>query len=109
MKFYFLECQQAQHTTVWLYTGEILTVNCLLQSPSEDQKALVDQACQQLTADNTELASAFIQKTAVEKAVSEMDKRMTNVSNDYMRNCYNKAKSTKVQSTLQNIFCTCKR
>ena len=52
----------------------------LLQSPSEDQKTLVDQACQQLTADNTELASAFIQKTAVEKAVSEMDKRMTNVS-----------------------------
>ena len=41
---------------------------------------LVDQACQQLTADNTELASAFIQKAAVEKAVSEMDKRMTNVS-----------------------------
>ncbi|XP_065914765.1 CCR4-NOT transcription complex subunit 1-like isoform X2 [Dysidea avara] len=49
----------------------------VMRSPSEDQKTLVDQACQQLTADNTELASAFIQKTAVEKAVSEMDKRMT--------------------------------
>ena len=33
----------------------------------------------QLSADNTELACAFIQKTAVEKAVPEMDKRLSEV------------------------------
>ena len=32
-----------------------------------------------MSADNTELACAFIQKTAVEKAVPEMDKRLSEV------------------------------
>ena len=32
-----------------------------------------------MSADNTELACAFIQKTAVEKAVSEIDKRLADV------------------------------
>ena len=36
--------------------------------------------CVQVSADNTELACAFIQKTAVEKAVPEMDKRLSEVS-----------------------------
>ena len=33
-----------------------------------------------MSADNTELACAFIQKTAVEKAVPEIDKRLAEVS-----------------------------
>lgn len=32
-----------------------------------------------IAADNTELATNYIQKTAVEKAIPEIDKRLTNV------------------------------
>ena len=42
-------------------------------------KQLIEQATHQLSADNTELACAFIQKTAVEKVVPEMEKRLTEV------------------------------
>lgn len=41
---------------------------------------MIEQASQQLSADNTELACAFIQKMAVEKAITEMDKRLSDVS-----------------------------
>ncbi len=41
---------------------------------------MIEQASQQLSADNTELACAFIQKMAVEKAISEIDKRLCEVS-----------------------------
>lgn len=44
------------------------------------QKELVDQAVTQLAQDNTELASAIIQKSAVEKALPEMDRRLSTVS-----------------------------
>lgn len=40
----------------------------------------MDQAAQVIAQDNTELACAFIQKTAVEKAIPEIDKRLTSVS-----------------------------
>ena len=40
----------------------------------------MEQAAHQLSADNTKLACAFIQKTAVEKVVSEMEKRLSEVS-----------------------------
>lgn len=40
---------------------------------------MIDQAAHQIGAENTELACAFIQKTAVEKAIPEMDKRLTEV------------------------------
>lgn len=43
-------------------------------------KLLIDQAAHQLSADNTELACAYIQKTAVEKVVTEMEKRLNEVS-----------------------------
>lgn len=43
-------------------------------------KGLIDQASQQISAENTELACAFIQKTAMEKAMPEMEKRLTEVS-----------------------------
>ena len=47
---------------------------------SVTQKDLIEQAAQVLAADNAELATAFLQKTAVEKAIPEIDKRLTNVS-----------------------------
>lgn len=40
----------------------------------------MDQAAAQLAQDNCELACCFIQKTAVEKAGPEMDKRLATVS-----------------------------
>ncbi|KAL4234231.1 CCR4-NOT transcription complex subunit 1 [Mactra antiquata] len=40
------------------------------------QKEMIEQAIQMIAQDNTELTSAFIQKTAVERAIPEMDKRL---------------------------------
>ena len=51
----------------------------LFQSPTEELKVLIDQAAHQISAENTELACAFIQKTAMEKATPEMDKRLAEV------------------------------
>ena len=51
----------------------------LLQGATQPQKELIEQAAQVLAQDNTELACAFIQKTAVEKAIPEMDKRLATV------------------------------
>ncbi|XP_011168409.1 CCR4-NOT transcription complex subunit 1 isoform X1 [Solenopsis invicta] len=42
------------------------------------QKELVEQAASVVAADNMELACAFVQKTAIEKAIPEMDKRLLN-------------------------------
>lgn len=50
-------------------------------------KGLIDQASQQISAENTELACAFIQKTAMEKAMPEMEKRLTEVSSHYICKC----------------------
>ena len=41
---------------------------------------MIEQAASVISEDNTELACAFIQKTAVEKALPEMDKRLTTVN-----------------------------
>jgi hypothetical protein len=43
-------------------------------------KELVEQAATIAAQDNMELACAFIQKTAIEKAIPEIDKRLLNVS-----------------------------
>lgn len=40
------------------------------------QKELAEQAANVVAADNMELACAFVQKTAIEKAIPEMDKRL---------------------------------
>lgn len=44
------------------------------------QKEAVEQAAQHLSNDTVDIACAFIQKTAVEKAIPELDKRLTQVS-----------------------------
>ena len=46
--------------------------------PTLQQKELAEQAANVIAADNMELACAFVQKTAIEKAVPEMDKRLMN-------------------------------
>ena len=51
----------------------------LSQSPSEELKVVIEQAANQISADNTELACAFIQKSAIEKATPEMDKKLAEV------------------------------
>ena len=40
---------------------------------------MIEQAANMVAEENTELACAFIQKTAVEKALPEMDKRLATV------------------------------
>ncbi|KAJ8667643.1 hypothetical protein QAD02_009306 [Eretmocerus hayati] len=45
---------------------------------SPQQKELAEQAANVVASDNMELACAFIQKTAIEKAIPEMDKRLLN-------------------------------
>ena len=45
---------------------------------------MIEQAASAISDDNTELACAFIQKTAVEKALPEMDKRLTTVTLDLL-------------------------
>lgn len=47
-------------------------------STTPQQKELVEQAASVVAADNMELACAFVQKTAIEKAIPEMDKRLLN-------------------------------
>lgn len=42
---------------------------------------MIDQACTMCANDNLELACAFVQKTATEKAVIEIDKYLKIVSN----------------------------
>ena len=50
------------------------------QGATQQQKDMIEQAAQVIAQENTELASAFIQKTAVERAIPEMDKRLATVS-----------------------------
>lgn len=45
---------------------------------------MIERAASAISDDNTELACAFIQKTAVEKALPEMDKRLTTVTLDLL-------------------------
>ncbi|XP_053809293.1 CCR4-NOT transcription complex subunit 1 isoform X8 [Vidua macroura] len=47
-----------------------------LRAASQQQRDMMEQAAAQLAQDNCELACCFIQKTAVEKAGPEMDKRL---------------------------------
>jgi len=46
---------------------------------SGTQKQLIEEAAQMIATDNAELATAFLQKTAVEKAIPEIDKRLSHV------------------------------
>ncbi|KAL5022887.1 hypothetical protein ScPMuIL_002042 [Solemya velum] len=47
-----------------------------LRGANQSQKELIEQAAQMIAQENTDLACAFIQKTAVERAIPEIDKRL---------------------------------
>ncbi|KAF8774617.1 CCR4-NOT transcription complex subunit 1 like protein [Argiope bruennichi] len=47
-----------------------------LRNPTPQQKELTEQAAEVVATENLELACCFIQKTAVEKALPEIDKRL---------------------------------
>ncbi|KAJ8302566.1 hypothetical protein KUTeg_018962 [Tegillarca granosa] len=47
-----------------------------LRGATQQQKELIEQSAQVIAQDNTELACAFIQKTAVERAIPEINKRL---------------------------------
>lgn len=49
-----------------------------MMGTTPQQKELAEQAANVVAADNMELACAFVQKTAIEKAIPEMDKRLLN-------------------------------
>lgn len=62
----------------------ILTCKCLQfvflpQAPTPQQRDMMEEAAARIAQDNCELACCFIQKTAVEKAGPEMDKRLATV------------------------------
>ena len=54
------------------------------QGATIQQKEAIENAAQIISEENTELACTFIQKTAVEKALPEMDKRLASVSCGYI-------------------------
>nr|KAG5712160.1 hypothetical protein BaRGS_014510 [Batillaria attramentaria] len=47
------------------------------RNPSQQQKEMIDQCAQAIASEVAEFCTAFIQKTAVERAVPEMDKRLS--------------------------------
>lgn len=55
-----------------------LKQNFITAGITPQQKELVEQAANVIAADNMELACAFVQKTAIEKVVLEIDKRLMN-------------------------------
>ncbi|XP_076110950.1 CCR4-NOT transcription complex subunit 1-like isoform X1 [Mytilus galloprovincialis] len=53
-----------------------LRIDANFQGATPQQKEMIEQAAQQVAQDNTELACVFIQKTAIEKAIPDIDKRL---------------------------------
>lgn len=51
-----------------------------LQGATPQQRELADSVATNIAEDNMELACAFIQKAAIEKAIPEIDKRLLSVS-----------------------------
>lgn len=51
----------------------------VVQAPTPQQREMMEEAANRIAQDNCELACCFIQKTAVEKAGPEMDKRLATV------------------------------
>ena len=51
---------------------------------NQPPKDMLDQACSAIANEVVDICTAFIQKTAVERAVPEMDKRLASVSSYFM-------------------------
>ncbi|XP_066142150.1 CCR4-NOT transcription complex subunit 1 isoform X1 [Euwallacea fornicatus] len=71
-----ITCRDQLMTSINTHLKQILNAN--LVTPSIQQKEMIDQASSIIATDNMELACAVVQKTAVEKAIPEIDKRLTN-------------------------------
>lgn len=53
-----------------------LRIDSNYQGATQQQKDMIEQAAQVVAQDNTELGCVFIQKTAIEKAIPDIDKRL---------------------------------
>ncbi|CAG9826421.1 unnamed protein product [Diabrotica balteata] len=69
-----ITCREQLITAISTHLKQALLTNMV--SPTVQQKEMIDQACSVVASDNMELGCAFIQKTAVEKAIPEIDKRL---------------------------------
>ncbi|CAH0545815.1 unnamed protein product [Brassicogethes aeneus] len=71
-----ITCRDQLLTSINTHLKQALLAN--LGTPTVQQKELIEQAAGVVATDNMELACAFVQKTAVEKAIPEIDKRLIN-------------------------------
>lgn len=69
-----ITCRDQLMTSINSHLKQILNTN--LVTPSIQQKEMVEQAANIIASDNMELACAIVQKTAVEKAIPEIDKKL---------------------------------
>ncbi|KAJ8950014.1 hypothetical protein NQ318_002425 [Aromia moschata] len=69
-----ITCREQLLAAINTHLKQALLAN--LVTPSVQQKEMIDQAANVIANDNMELACAFVQKTAVEKAIPEIDKRL---------------------------------
>lgn len=69
----------ASLTFVRVFILECLLECLFFQAPTPQQREMMEEAAARIAQDNCELACCFIQKTAVEKAGPEMDKRLATV------------------------------
>lgn len=69
-----ITCREQLLTAINTQLKQALIANMV--SPSVQQKDMIEQASNMIANDNMELACTFVQKTAVEKAIPEIDKRL---------------------------------
>lgn len=69
-----ITCRDQLLSSINTHLKQILNAN--LVTPSIQQKDMIDQAASIVANDNMELACTIVQKTAVEKAIPEIDKRL---------------------------------
>lgn len=69
-----ITCREQLLTAINSHLKQALLTNMV--SPTVQQKEMIDQAANVIAGDNMELACAYVQKTAVEKAIPEIDKRL---------------------------------
>lgn len=70
-----ITCRDQLLSSINTHMKQLLNTN--LVTPSIQQKEMIDQAASVIANDNTELACAIVQKTAIEKAIPEIDKHLS--------------------------------
>lgn len=69
-----ITCREQLLSAINTHLKQALMANIV--TPSVQQKEMIEQAANIIANDNMELACTFVQKTAVEKAIPEIDKRL---------------------------------